>query len=662
LSSTPDNNRSSYPRKLLLLSPDPEEEALLRQHLDPQDHDIYEFKRVGSLEELKTIDLDANCDAILLDIRTDNTEAMDSIYWIGELQSPAALICLCRSHEQLQYYKSAIHLIDDYILADALSRFELSSRIGHAVRKRQKEHELLHEQNLLQSLLDNIPDTIYFKDRDSRFAKVNKAMARRFGRKEESIIGKSDFDLFTEEHARSAYEDEQRIVKTGEPIVGKIEKETFKDGSTKWVNTTKVPLRDRCGKIIGSMGISRDVSDLKRAQDNLTEEHRLLSTILNNVPDRIFVKDREGRYIASNHRHLRFLGATEEEQVLGTTLYDHTPVEHADKYAQEDMEIIRTGKGIINSEEQRKNSDGSVTWYLTSKVPLIDETGNSVGIVGISRDVTAQKENEEKLRNAIDVLKETQLQLIESEKLKTVGRLAAGVAHEVKNPLNVVSLGAEYLHSKVTKPQELVDIIEDMQHAVKKADKVIFQLLDYSSPHELMADPNDLNAIIREALAMLRHNFNEARVEVETDLAPELPLVAVDAQKMDQVLINLFLNAIGAMEKGGALNVRTYTQRMKRTGSNVSGEMTELFRIGDRIVTVEISDTGHGITEKNADKLFDPFYSTKSTDKGTGLGLTVTRSIVEMHRGIITIENRNDGPGACATLHFPVIPDSNSHV
>jgi signal transduction histidine kinase len=90
--------------------------------------------------------------------------------------------------------------------------------------------------------------------------------------------------------------------------------------------------------------------------------------------------------------------------------------------------------------------------------------------------------------------------------------------------------------------------------------------------------------------------------------------------------------------------------------------MTELFRIGDRIVTVEISDTGHGITEKNADKLFDPFYSTKSTDKGTGLGLTVTRSIVEMHRGIITIENRNDGPGACATLHFPVIPDSNSHV
>jgi len=632
----------------------------LSQHLDPQDRGKYDFKCVRSLEELKAINFDHSCCAILLDIRSGHAEAMQSISWIGEFQSPAALICLCHSHEQLQHYKSVIHLIDDYILAHTLPQGELSARISHATRKRLKEQELLHEQNLLRSLLENIPDAIYFKDRDSRFTKVNQAMARKFGKGEASIVGKSDFDLFTEEHARQAYEDEQRIVETGEPIVGKIEKETFEDRSTKWVNTTKVPLRDRGGKIIGTMGISRDVSDLKHAQDNLTEEHRLLSTILNNVPDRIFVKNREGRYIASNHLHVQFLGVSDEEQVLGTTLYDHTPVEHANKYAQEDMEIIRTGKGLINSEEHRENSDGSVTWFLTSKVPLIDETGHCVGIVGISRDVTAQKENEEKLRNAIDVLKETQLQLIEAEKLKTVGRLAAGVAHEVKNPLNVVSLAAEYLRSKVTEPQELVDIIQDMQHAVEKANRVIFQLLDYSSPHELTADPNDLNSIIQEALAMLRHNFNEAHIEIKTDLAPDLPLVAVDTQKMDQVFINLFLNAMGAMEKGGTLNVRTHTQRMKRTGANVSGELTELFRIGDRIVTVEICDTGHGITEKNADKLFDPFFSTKSTGKGTGLGLTVTRSIVEMHRGIITIENRTDGPGACATLHFPVPPDSHA--
>lgn len=631
----------------------------MSQHLNSRDHGKYEFQRVHSLAALKSINFDENYRAVLLDIRAGHAEAMQSIRWIGELQCPAALICLCRSHEQLQHYKSVIHLIDDYILAHTLPEGELSARISHAIRKRLKEQALLHEQNLLRSLLENIPDSIYFKDRESRFTKVSKAMAESYGHKCESMVGKNDFDLFTPEHARPAYEDEQRIIATGKPIVGKIEKETFADGTTKWVNTTKVPLRDKCGKITGTMGISRDVSDLKRAQDNLTEEHRLLSTILNNVPDRIFVKDRDGRYIASNHRHLTFLGASDEEEILGTTLYDHAPFEQARKYSREDVEIVRTGKGLINSEERRNNPDGSITWYLTSKVPLIDEGGNCVGIVGISRDVTDQKENEEKLRNTIGVLKETQLQLIEAEKLKTVGRLAAGVAHEVKNPLNVISLGAEYLHTKVTEPQELVDIIQDMQHAVEKANKVIFQLLDYSSPHELLADPNDLNAIIREALTMLRHNFNEAHIVVQTELAPDLPLVAVDTQKMDQVFINLFLNAIGAMEKGGTLSVRTYTQQMTSTGSNVSSELTELFRIGDRIVTVEITDTGHGITEKNADKLFDPFYSTKSTGKGTGLGLTVTRSIIEMHRGMIRLENRSDGRGACAKLHFPVSPDDH---
>lgn len=153
---------------------------------------------------------------------------------------------------------------------------------------------------------------------------------------------------------------------------------------------------------------------------------------------------------------------------------------------------------------------------------------------------------------------------------------------------------------------------------------------------------------------MMRHNFNEAHIEVKTALAPDLPLIDVDSQKMDQVFINLFINAISAMEKGGILSVRSYLQQMKSTGSNVSSELTELFQVGERIVTIEIADTGHGIAAKSADKLFDPFYSTKSTGKGTGLGLSVTRSIVEMHRGMITLGSRKDNLGACATLYFPV--------
>lgn len=637
-----------------MLSPDAAEESLLAQHLDSEDRGGHKLKLVASLKKLKAIDLDASCHAILLDIRAGYKEAMDAIRWIGELQSSVALICLCRNHEQLRCYKSVMHLIDDYILAETLPHGELSIRISHAIRRRLKEHELVHEQDLLRSLMENIPDAIYFKDLRSRFTKVNQSMARYYNHKVEDLVGKSDFDLFTKEHAQPAYEDEQRIIKTAKSIVGKIEKETLIDGTVKWVNTTKVPLRDQQARIIGTMGISRDISDLKSVQDNLTEEHRLLSTILNNVPDRIFAKDRKGQYIASNWLHLKFLGVTSEEEVLGTTLYEHVSKEHADKYFDEDMEIMRTGIELINSEERRENKDGTVLWYLTSKVPLIDESGKCVGLVGISRDVTIQKENEEKLRNTIEVLNDTQLQLIEAEKLKTVGRLAAGVAHEVKNPLNVVSLGAEYLQNTINSPQDLVNIVADMKHAVEKANTVISQLLDYSSPHEVTTEPKDLNKVIREVLAMMRHNFNEARIEVASDLAEDLPLVAIDNQKMDQVFINLFLNAVGAMKGGGVLTIRSYAQQMKSTGPNVSSELTELFKVGERIVVVEIADTGHGISDKSAEKLFDPFYSTKSTGKGTGLGLSVTRSIIEMHRGMITLKNRPDSRGACAILYFPV--------
>ena len=659
LSSTPDNKLPEYPRKLVLLSADPAEEVSLRDHLKSENHGRHELQYAGTLDELKSFHQKADYHGVLLDIRPGHAEALEAIQWIGTLQSPVALICLCKNHEQLQDYTPVIHLIDDYILADPLPHGELCTRISHAIRRRLKEQKLLHEQGLLRSLLENVPDAIFFKDLQSRFTKVNRAMLKKYGQGKESIIGMTDFDLFAEEHARQAYEDEQRIIETGEPIIGKIEKETFEDGSIKWVNTTKVPLRDESNQIIGTMGISRNITDLKKIQDELAKEEALLKTIINHALAGIFVKDLEGRYILVNKRHSDYLGAKSPEDVEGKMIRDFFNEEFAAMVDKADQQIMETRRGIEGMIDHREVLGRPEKWLLTSKVPLIDNQNRCTGLVGISIDVTQQKENEITLKKTIEILEETKLQLIEAEKLKTVGRLAAGIAHEVKNPLNIVSLGAEYLQSQLDGPKVLVQIIEEMKLAVEKANTVIHQLLDYSSPHELATEPENINDVIEQVLSMLRHNFKEAHVTVEKDLAKDLPFVAIDIQKIDQVFINLFLNAIGAMEKGGTLTIRSFTQQMKKTGSNVSSEMTELFRVGDRIVTVEIADTGHGIEDKNADKLFDPFYSTQTTGEGTGLGLSVTRSIVEMHRGMITLTNRKDILGACATLHFPAYPDSD---
>ncbi|MFW5874218.1 MAG: PAS domain-containing protein, partial [Verrucomicrobiota bacterium] len=506
---------------------------------------------------------------------------------------------------------------------------------------------------LLQSLMDNIPDSIYFKDRRSRFTKVNRPMLRKYGLDHSSLVGKSDSDLFSREHAQAAFDDEQAIINSGKPLIGKVEKETFRDGRINWVTTTKLPLRNAAGTIIGTMGISRDITDLKTTQEALSKERSLMRTVLDNMPDRIFAKDREGRYIASNQRHYRFLGADDKESVLGKTVFDFFPKETAERLHNEDLHIARSGIGLINNEERVKAQDGSTLWFLTSKVPLINEDGEIIGIVGIARDVTDEKKNEEQLKRTIEVLNETRLQLIESEKLKTVGRLAAGVAHEVKNPIGVVRMGVEYLKDELKDHDEFSGVLEDMLQATDKANEVIMELLDYSSPQEVDMQPTDVNDLIRRVNGLLKHNFNQSKIRV-TEALDESPCeVLLNVQKLEQAFINLCLNAIAAMPDGGELRIRTRRERMRTTGGNVSGEMTERFKVGARLVVIEFEDSGHGIQPSHKDKLFEPFFSTRTTGEGTGLGLSVTRSIIEMHRGLITLDNRRDHPGACARVILP---------
>ncbi|MGJ8638039.1 MAG: PAS domain-containing protein [Opitutaceae bacterium] len=607
---------------------------------------------------MKQTDLQTSCSAILLDLRTSSSTAKEAIDYLADRKGSVAFICLCQDHSQLDELEDVIHLIDDYILEDQLTSVELSTRIKHAIRRRRRKHELLSEQNLLRALLDTIPDAIYFKDLNSKFIKVNAAMAGTYDdSKPDQLVGKSDFDLFTKEHAQPAYDDEQRIIETGEPLIGKIEKETLADGSIQWVTTTKLPLRDKNHAIIGTMGISRSVTDLKETQEALFRETALLKTIVNNALAGIYVKDRQGRYIVINDHHARYLGAQASEECLQKTLKDFQAPEVAEKAMLIDEKIMQTGEGLENMVSHRTNKNGETDWLLTTKVPVFNDSGECIGLVGISQDITQQKKNELKLKSTIQTLEDTKLQLIEAEKLKTIGRLAAGIAHEIKNPLSVVLLGIEFLISQKDQSQDIQEILKDMQQAVLKANDVVFELLDYSSPHDLSLVPTQINETIEQALSLMRHNIRKAHVQLIDERSEGLPNVYIDPSKIDQVFINLILNALSVMPEGGDLIVRTYTKRMREAGSNVSSEMTEHFRIGDTIVVVEIIDTGTGIEEANQSKVFDPFFSTNATGEGTGLGLSVTRGIVDMHRGMITLRNRDDAKGACAQILFPTQED-----
>ncbi|MEQ9408638.1 MAG: PAS domain-containing protein [Fuerstiella sp.] len=248
------------------------------------------------------------------------------------------------------------------------------------------------ESALLQTLLTSVPDAIYFKDASSRFIRISESMARRFGLESASeAVGRTDADFFTAVHAEQAREDELRIMRTGESIIGRIERETWPDREDTWASSTKLPLRNADGDIIGTFGLSRDITNVMRVEEELARERDRLQTLMDHLPDVIFIKDRQGRFLMTNPSLNRLYGCESSEQLAGKTDFDFIPREVAQHFADDDQRVMQSGHPLVDREESNVDQHGEVLWMLTSKIPLRDVKGQVIGLVGIGRDITKLK-------------------------------------------------------------------------------------------------------------------------------------------------------------------------------------------------------------------------------------------------------------------------------
>lgn len=260
------------------------------------------------------------------------------------------------------------------------------------------DHASRYDRSILQSLMEHIPDFIYFKDRQSRFLRINRAHSVHFGLTDpEQAIGKTDSDFFTPEHAQPAYDEEQEILRTRVPVVNREEKDTMQDGRVFWVSTTKLPFYDQDDRLIGTFGISRDITENKRFEQALLDERNLLKTLIDILPSRIFIKDAKSNFIINNRAHLDGLGIETQEQATGKTTGDFYPGERGQQAMEDDREVLRTGTPIIDREKTYLSPAGETVWSLTTKFPLRDLEGRIIGLVGISHDITARKLVEEEL-------------------------------------------------------------------------------------------------------------------------------------------------------------------------------------------------------------------------------------------------------------------------
>ena len=287
--------------------------------------------------------------------------------------------------------------IENLTVSDLRKALNAACDSGQALSmKRDMESSLLFWQ-----LMESLPDHVFFKDSKSRFICINHSLAHFFGLEHpDDAIGRSDFDFFQAEYARAKFDTEQEIISSDEGWCFREERDLQSDGSEKWVLTTKLPLHDLNGDVCGTFGISSDISQRKKAELELDQQRHLLETIVEILPCRIFVRDSGDRFVMINEEYRRAFDLETKEEVIGKKLTEIRDNEQAHRIEAMDAEIIKTGIAVLDELEFNKSLLGKERWVLNSKVPLMGRDGKPEGIVGMTHDITEQKNAEESARAA----------------------------------------------------------------------------------------------------------------------------------------------------------------------------------------------------------------------------------------------------------------------
>ncbi len=385
--------------------------------------------------------------------------------------------------------------------------------------------------------------------------------------------------------------------------------------------------------------ILRDITERKRAEELLSRERNRLRILVDTLPDRIYVKDAECRFVLNNLAHQHALKIQNADEIKGKTDFDFRPALLAEQYHDDDMAVLKSGLPLINREEPTELLSGEQGWLLTTKVPIKDENGVIVGLLGISRDITDRKRIEKEYH-------ELEQTLIQTQKLESIGTLAGGIAHDFNNILSIILGHSSLLKFVNRSPEALNESLDVIENAVKRGSELVKQILTFARKSETVLGPLSVNTLIKEHVKMLNETFPKV-IPISLELEKTAPMIIADPTKVYQVLMNLCVNARDAMPDGGKLTIKTEIINKASIIKRFSGVSAEQY------LCLSISDMGIGIDEVTLKRIFDPFFTTKEKGKGTGLGLAVVYGIMKSHDGYIDVKSQ-PGTGTTFYLYFPI--------
>ncbi len=499
--------------------------------------------------------------------------------------------------------------------------------------------ELERERSFTQSLLNSVRVPIYVVEPGTyRIINCNDVFLREYGVSLEQAAGSTCYELTRRRNTPCASSPEAcpllSAVETGEPSMMEFEFIPLEGGSID-LECTATPLKDKGGKVNRVIHVIRDITNRKRIEEKLRETNQELSrsltflrNLINSSVDAVIASDLNGRILVFNEAAREITGYSEEEAFQQIDIRDI----YTGDGARDIMKKLRSeeygGKGKLKSlEVNLLHKDGS-SIPISLSAAIVYEGDEEVSTMGFFYDLREKKAMEAELDK-------TRVQLLQAEKMASIGKLAAGVAHQLNNPLSGITLFAHILAEEHELDNATLSDVQRILNNAERCRDTVKELLQFARQTAYEIRPADINQTMQRTLFLLENQALFQNVKIEKDLSFDLPPVPADIQQLGHVFMNLILNAADAMEGHGRIKVRTGLSEDRKSA------------------LVEIIDTGPGIGPEALPHLFEPFFTTKEEGKGTGLGLSVAYGVIENHGGKITARNLPEG-GACFTIELPL--------
>jgi PAS domain S-box-containing protein len=495
------------------------------------------------------------------------------------------------------------------------------------------EEELRQSEERYRTLFEQSKDAIYVTTREGVFVAVNQSFLDLFGYSRKELQRVRAQQMYADSDDRLVF---QREIESNGSVSDFELKLRKKDGSLMDCLFTATVRRAEDRGILGYQGIIRDITEHKRADEAIKQSEAKYRTILEAMEEGYFEVDLAGNLTFFNDALCK-ISKYPRDKLMGMNNRDYTAPEIAERMYQIFNQIFRTGEPSKIMDYEVTGKDGTTIILEISAYLMRDHKGAPIGFRGIVRDVTERKRAEQEQKKL-----EAQLQQI--QRMESIGTFAGGIAHNFNNILMGISGNTSLLLLETDPADPHYQRLQDIEKMVDSASKLTRQLLGYARGGTYEVRPTDLNQVIMETA----NTFGAAKkdISIHQELAEGLCMVRADQGQIEQVLLNLFMNAGDAMPRGGELFIKSTNVTHKDMSAKAYSVKAGTYAL------ITVRDTGVGMDKKTAEHLFEPFFTTKGFGKGTGLGLASTYGIIKAHGGYIDVDSK-EGQGATFYVYLP---------